>query len=167
MRSFTQTMDGRIFLAILSVAGTVVGGMLVFFAILAASAIDQSIHGPEETAREHIRRNLDHIREAAAREMDDGVSIHEEATIDCWQENNPGILPSDRYSAQQCRIVFGSRPHGNVQADYTVVMVHGRRDPWAIFRSPNHPVADAYLDLDTIRGYPENRHIRPEKTGEK
>lgn len=47
-----------------------------------------------------------------------------------------------------------------MRADYTVVMVDRGKDLWAVIRSENHPIADAYLDRDTVRPYPENRHIR-------
>ena len=160
MRTLTETMDDRIFLAIMLLAGTVIGAVAIVAIVMAASAVDSSISGPEQTAEEHIRDNIEEIRGMAERTTDDGMPILEEAVIHCWEEKNPWVVPSDRYNAQRCRISFGARPQGDVTAVYTVIMKHRRWNPWAILRSPNHPIEDAYLEQDTVRAYPENRHIR-------
>lgn len=80
-----------VFMTLAAVAAT---WAVLLMALTAVSAVDMHMNDPERAAREHILGNIDGIREMAERTMDDGVAVREEAVIDCWEENDPGVVPS-------------------------------------------------------------------------
>ena len=133
--------------------------IVVSLTLILASTIDHGVDNPGKTAESHIEENLHEIRELVRETLGENTLISQGHTVLCWQENNPALIPSEKYTVQQCRIRFGPTPHGDVQAIYTVTMGDWT-NPWTLFKHPNHPVADAYLDKETVRAFPENRRAR-------
>ena len=156
MRDFILYMDTWVFLGL---AALFVAAAL-FTATMVVSGVNLEIDNPGRNAERHIRENIDEIGRLVLDEMGDSTPLGSEQTIDCWEVRDPAQAPSEGYAVQKCRIWFGARPHDSVRALYTVIMKDPGRDPFAILRKSNHPVVGAYLDLDTVRKYPENRHIQ-------
>ena len=136
----------------------------IFITVVTANGIDQEIDNPGKTARNHILNNIDEIRDLVQAEMerkgDWPMPVHHQAIVYCWPLQDPAQVPSEEYTVQKCRIRFGPRPLGDVQAIYTVVMERKDVNFTAILESPNHPIRDAYLELDTITANPNERLMR-------
>ena len=160
MQSISRPLEGMIFLGIVGFFTAFIASFLLILIILAASAIDLDINSPEKAAQAHIQETIQEIRELVQETMANDIPLVEDHTVHCWQENDPSHIPSGNYTVQQCRIRFESKPRGDVQATYTVLMKDEHEDLFIIFKSPNHPIADAYLDKETVRAFPKNKHTR-------
>ena len=68
-----------------------------------------------------------------------------------WEESDPAERPSQNYSAQQSRVTFGEPVWRSVNAESVMIVQNPEWDVWAIFKSPNHPILESYLDARPLR----------------